>query len=158
MQSCLTLWNPMHYSLSDSSVHRIFQARILELVALLQGIFPTQGSNPGLPHCRQILYHLSHQGSSVVLVKNVISTLIWIHSAFTIFGASKVVPSGKEPACQCRRHERLGFNPWVRKIPWSRKWQPTPVLLPGQFCGQRRLASYSPCARKESDMAEHMEC
>ena len=34
--------------------------------ALLQGIFPTQGSNPGLPHCRQILYHLSHQGSPVI--------------------------------------------------------------------------------------------
>ena len=35
--------------------------------ALLQGIFPTQGSNPGLPHCRKILYHLSHQGSLWVL-------------------------------------------------------------------------------------------
>ena len=35
--------------------------------AFLQGIFPTQGSNPGLPHCRQILYHLSHQGSSRIL-------------------------------------------------------------------------------------------
>ena len=44
----------------------ILQARILECVALLQGIFPTQGSNPGLPHCRQILYHLNHQGSSEV--------------------------------------------------------------------------------------------
>ena len=31
---------------------------------------------------------------------------------------------GKEPACQCRRHERHRFNPWVRKIPWRRKWQP----------------------------------
>ena len=45
------------------------QARILELgcYVLLQGIFPTQGSNPGLPHCRQILYHLSHQGSPRIL-------------------------------------------------------------------------------------------
>ena len=34
-------------------------------LSLLQGIFPTQGSNPGLPHCRQILYHLSHQGSTL---------------------------------------------------------------------------------------------
>jgi len=43
----------------------IFQVRILEWVAiaLLQGIFLTQGSNPDLPHCRQILYHLTHQGS-----------------------------------------------------------------------------------------------
>ena len=48
--------------------------------------------------------------------------------------------SGKEPACQCRRHMRLGYDPWVRKIPWSRKWQPTPVCLPGKFHGQRSLA------------------
>ena len=41
----------------------ILQARILEWFALLQGIFPTQGLNPGLPHCRWILYHLSYQGS-----------------------------------------------------------------------------------------------
>ena len=50
----------------SSSVHGILQARILESVSshsLLQGIFPTQGSNPGLLHCRQILYHLRHQGS-----------------------------------------------------------------------------------------------
>ena len=38
-------------------------ARILEWVAKIQGLFPTQGSNPDLPHCRWILYHLSHQGS-----------------------------------------------------------------------------------------------
>ena len=41
---------------------------------------------------------------------------------------------GKESACQCRRCERRGFDPW------SRKWQPTPVLLPGKFYGQRSLA------------------
>ena len=45
--------------------------------------------------------------------------------------------SGKECACQCRRHKRCGFNPWVGKIPWSRKWQPIPVFLPGKFYGQR---------------------
>ena len=47
----------------DYIVHGIFQARILEWVAsfLLQGIFPTQGSDPDLPHCKQILYHLNHQ-------------------------------------------------------------------------------------------------
>jgi len=45
--------------------------------------------------------------------------------------------SGKEFACQYRRHRRLGFYPWVRKIPWRRKWQPTPVFLPRKFHGQR---------------------
>ena len=48
--------------------------------------------------------------------------------------------SGKEPACQCRRCRRHGFNPWVRKKPWRRKWQPTPVFLPGESHGQRSLA------------------
>ena len=55
-QLCLSLCDPMDYT-----VHGILQARILEW--LLQGIFPTPGSNPGLPCCRQILYQLSHKGS-----------------------------------------------------------------------------------------------
>ena len=42
-------------------------------------------------------------------------------------------PSGKEPTCQCGRPKRRGFSPWVRKIPWRRVWQPTPVLLPGEI-------------------------
>ena len=37
-----------------------------------------------------------------------------------------------------------GFNPWVRKIPWRREWQPTPLVLPGEFHGQRSLVGYSP--------------
>ena len=40
--------------------------------------------------------------------------------------------SGKEPTCQCRRHERHGFDPWAGKIPWRRPWQPTPGFLPGE--------------------------
>ena len=48
--------------------------------------------------------------------------------------------SGKESACQGRRHRRLrGFYPWVGKIPWRRKWHPTPVFLPGEFHGQQSL-------------------
>ena len=52
--------------------------------------------------------------------------------------------SGKEPTCQCRRHMRCGFDPWVRKTSWWRAWQPTSVLLPGESHGQRSLASYDP--------------
>jgi len=52
-------------------------------------------------------------------------------------------PSGEDPTCQCRRHKRSGFDPWVGKIPWKRAWQPTPVFLPGESHGQRTLASYS---------------
>ena len=62
---------------------------------------------------------------------------------------------GKESACQCRRHKRCRFDPWVRKIPQSRKWQPTPVFLPGKLHGQRSLVCYSLWGHKESVMAEH---
>ena len=53
--------------------------------------------------------------------------------------------SGEEPA-----YRRLRFDPWVRKIPWRRKWQPTPVFLPGESHGQRSLAVYSPWGCKET--------
>ena len=43
--------------------------------------------------------------------------------------------SGKQPTCQCRRCKRCWFNPWVRKTPWRRAWQPTPVFLPGDSHG-----------------------
>ena len=56
--------------------------------------------------------------------------------------------NGKEPACQCRRHERLRFDPWVRKILWRRAQPPTPVFLPGESHGQRSLVGYSPWGRK----------
>ena len=52
---------------------------------------------------------------------------------------------------QTRRH---GFNPWVRKIPWRRKWQPIPVSLSGKSHGQRSLAGYSPRGHNESDMTQ----
>ena len=58
---------------------------------------------------------------------------------YTIGGAS-----GKGSAYQCRRWKRQGFSPWIRKIPWRRKWHPTPVFLPGKFHGHRSLASCSP--------------
>ena len=56
--------------------------------------------------------------------------------------------SGKGICLQCRRH---GFDPWVGKISQSRKWQPSPVFLPGKSHGQRSLG-YSPWGYKESDM------
>ena len=62
--------------------------------------------------------------------------------------------SGRESAWQCRRCKRHRFNPWVRKIPLSRKWKPTPVFLPGKSQGQRRLAGYSPWGPEESDTIE----
>ena len=52
--------------------------------------------------------------------------------------------------------QETGFNPWVGKISWRRKWQPTPVFLPGKSHGWRSLVGYSPWGRKESDMTEQL--
>ena len=63
--------------------------------------------------------------------------------------------SGKELACQCRRLRSYKFDPWVGKIPWSRKWQPAPILLPGKLHGQWSLVHYSPWGHREVDTTEH---
>ena len=65
-----------------------------------------------------------------------------------------MVTSGKEPTYRCRRRKRRGFEPWVRKIPWRRAQQPTPVFLPGEPHGQRSLAGYSPRGHKELDTTD----
>ena len=51
--------------------------------------------------------------------------------------------SGKESACQWRRSKRCSFDPWAGKIPWRRKWQSTPVFLPGESHGRRGLVGNS---------------
>ena len=66
--------------------------------------------------------------------------------------------SGKEPSCQSRRCKTHGFNPQVRKIPWRRAWQPTPVLLPGKAQGQRSLIGYSPQRLKEANKTSNLSC
>ena len=82
-QSCPTLCDPMDYT-----VHGILQARILECIAVpFQGIFSTQGSNPGLSHCRWILYQLSHQGSPHAIVGA---------------GKSEVHSTGQQAGCSCK--------------------------------------------------------
>ena len=62
----------------------------------------------------------------------------------------------KNPPAQCRRCKRHGFDLWVGKIPWERKWQPAPVFLSGEFHEQRSLVGYSPWDHKELDMTERL--
>ena len=62
--------------------------------------------------------------------------------------------SGKEPTCRCRGLKRHWFNPWVGKIPWRRKYKPTPVFLPGESHGQRSLVGYTLQGCKELDTTE----
>ena len=69
--------------------------------------------------------------------------------------------SGEDSTCRCRRSRRRGFDPWVGKISRSRKWQPTPVFLPGKSRGQKSLASYSPWGhrRVRHDLAsKYQQC
>ena len=70
-----------------------------------------------------------------------------------------IQPTPKLRGCKqsvCLQCGRPGFDPWVGKIPWRRKWQPTPVLLPGKSHGQRSLVGCSPWGLEESDMTERL--
>ena len=61
-----------------------------------------------------------------------------------------MVKKRKKLICQCRRHKRCGFDPWVGKIPWRRARQHTPVFLPGESQGQRSLVGYSLWGHKDN--------
>ena len=62
----------------------------------------------------------------------------------------------KESTCQCWRCKRCRFYPWVGRIPWRRKWHPTPAVLNGKFHGQRSLVGYSPWGHRELDTTERL--
>ena len=64
-----------------------------------------------------------------------------------VFDYGRYGASGKEPSCQCRRHKRHRFDSCLGKIPWKRKWQPTPVFSPGEAHGQMSLEGCSPWGR-----------
>ena len=67
--------------------------------------------------------------------------------------------SSEESTCQCWRHRRCEFDPWVGKTPWRRKWQPTPVFLPGESHGRRSQELQSEVAKGQTwlSMHEHIE-
>ena len=107
LQSYPTLCNPMDCSLPGSSVYGILQTGILEWVAMLF----SRGSSQ--PRDRTCISHIS-----------CIST--WVR-------ACQVALVVKNPSVKCRKlNMRHEFDPWVRKFPWRRAWQPTPVFLPGE--------------------------
>ena len=77
-----------------------------------------------------------------------------IYPWLTPYRVSQMALVNKEPIYQRRRPKRRKCNPWVRKTPWRRAWQPISVFLPGEFHGQRRLVGYSPWGHKELDITE----
>ena len=89
--------------------------------------------------------------AGVLAIKQILVLSLFISMALRgslkLFGLPRWF-SGKESACQYQRH---GFDPWVGKIPWRRKWQPTPVFLSGESHGQTCLEGYSLWSHQESD-------
>ena len=157
LQLWLILCDPMDCSLSGVSVHGDSPGKNAGVGChfLLQGIFPIQGSNPRL---LSLLYWqagslpLTPPGNPVLANFNGCSNhdfsykffhfqLCGNHNCIFLISISGFPSgtSGKQPTCQCRRHNRRQFNPWVRKTLWRRAWQPTPVFLPGESHGQRTL-------------------
>ena len=103
--------------------------------------------------CQSSLHNLLYPVPAMLFLGNLASRFenyIWIRVDPLCIPrmASHVVLSGKELTCQCRRHKRCRFIPWVRKIPWRGEWQPTPVFLPGESHGQRSLVGYTPWDHK----------
>ena len=123
------------------------------------------GRAPGFPvHCPVCLLQMA---VAVVVVQSLSHVWLfatpWIAASqaslsWAIFLPNKLVGlprwlSGEESACQCTRH---GLDPWVRKIPWRRKGEPSPVILPGKFHGPRSLAGYSPWdCRSQTQLNTH---
>ena len=70
--------------------------------------------------------------------------------------ASISFPGGSEDKVSACNAQGPGSIPGLGRFPWRRKWQPTPVFLPGESHGQRSLAGYSPQGRKESDMTKRL--
>ena len=142
-QSCPTLCDIMNCSPLGSSVHGDSPDKNngVGCHALLQGIFLTQGSNPGLSHCRQISYRLSHQRSHILNQKLSGSKLApvthWVH----VFPGGA---NGKESAPNAGDIREASSMPGSGRFPWRREWQPTPVFSPGESHGQRGLVGYSP--------------
>ena len=142
-QLCLTLCDPMDCSLPGSSVHGILQAKILEWLAIS---FSRRSSwSRDWTHVSHIAVRVYH-----------LSTREAVSIPYTVFIWLPRWLSGKEYICQCRRHKRHLFCPWVGKIPWRREWLPTLVFWSGVFHRQRSLMGYNPWDLVQLDMTEHI--
>ena len=151
-QSCRTLWDSMNCSPAGSSVHGESPGKDtgVRCHALLQGIFPTQGSNPGLLHCRQIPYRLSHQGNSPVTIRQAspcgfqrlfyTGSMDVLHHGY--YNHSWGFPGGSES-----KESVSVWEAWVQFLGWEEPLEEamaTPVFLPAKSHWQRSLAGYSP--------------
>ena len=150
-QLCPTLCNPMDYSLPGSSIHGIFQARVLEWVVIS---FPRGSSQPS--YQTQVSCFIIHMISNLMIFHTIFSicqtylcicpsrTSIQLISTIWTFSIIQDLLlfrwlSVKESTWKCRRHRKCSFVLWVGKIPWRLNWQSTPIFLPGKPDGERSL-------------------
>ena len=167
-QSCPTLCDPMDCSLPGSSVHGISRQEYWSgLPFPSPGDLPDPGIEPGSPTFQADALTFEPPGKpryasemeTIALfmsqhILDVIGGLVYIERCIITYLASPLrVSDSKEFACNVRDP---GFELWVGKIPWGRKWQPTPVFLPGEFHGRRSLVGHSPWGCKESDTTKRL--
>ena len=125
-------------------------------LSLLQRIFPTEKLNQGLLNETHEIKHLFLVGETFKIIVEIrkISTkyintqhnVLILYIIHCIFGLPRWL-SGEKSTCQWEDTEE-SINPWIRKITWRRKWQPTPVIMPGRSHGERSLEGYRPWSHK----------
>ena len=126
--------------------------------SLLQGIFPTQGSNPGLPHCRRSLYQLKHQGSPRIRVSLSLGEGNGTPLQYSCLanpmdgGAWWAAVHGV-----AKSRTQLPFLSLFTFLHWRRKRQPTPVFLPGESQGRGSLVGCRLWDRMGSHRVKHTE-
>ena len=138
--------------------------------SLLQEIFLNQGFKLGLPHYRQILYHLSHQGTPTVRIGLILLNESFFNRCPLCLPEKAMAPNSSTLAWKIPWTEepgrlqsmgllRVGHD-WATSLwlftfmHWRRKWQPTPVFLPGEFQGWGSLVGCHLWGRTESDTTE----
>ena len=149
-QSYISLCDPIGGSPPGSPVPGILRARVLEWGAIASSSAWKWRESEVAQSCPTLSDPMdcSLPGSSIHGIFQA-RVLEWDAIAFSAQGA---LGSSKEPDCQCRGCKRQGFDAWVGKIPWRRKWQRASIFLPGRFHGQESLVGYSPWGRKETGL------
>ena len=146
---------------SQRKAWRIFQTTSLLLVALVLTSLDPEAVNSSAQHLCCITTSFREKvapGVSGFFFFQILA--LWLFTALFSpwYPWIKGFPGGDSGNPSANTGDkRLGFDPWVRKTPWRRRWQPTPVFLPGDSHGQRSLVGYSPWGHKGLNTPEATE-